>query len=225
MSQKQLAGVRVAVLAMDGFEQVELTGPLKMLKREDADVELLSLHKGKIRGVNHMAPGRRVGVDRLVKDARAEDYDALLIPGGHVSPDFLRASTDALRFVADMEDAHKPIGVICHAPWVLASAGLVKGRRLTSWPNIKDDLKNAGASWSDQAVVRDRNWVSSRGPQDLKSFEKELVSLFAEQADRSSEHAREKAGPLRRLKRAAWRMAITGLLLYGWKRIARREKD
>jgi len=233
MSQKQLAGVRVAVLAMDGFEQVELTGPLKTLQAEDAEVEVLSLHKGKIRGMNLLAPGKRVGVDGLVKDADPDDYDAVFIPGGHANPDFLRASSDVLRFVSAMDRAGKPIAAICHAPWVLASAGLVKGRRLTSWPNIQEDLKNAGARWSDEAVVRDRNWLSSRGPQDLRAFEKALVELLAEQAKRAPQDGEDGARRSRKngsrrsgtALRLAKKLLVSGAALYALRRLARRQPE
>lgn len=172
-------GLRVAALAADGFEQVELTRPLKALEKAGAVVEVVSLRKGHIQGMNLLVPGRKVKVDRVLKEADPELYDALLLPGGHISPDFLRQSKAALEFVRAFDEAEKPIAVICHGPWVLASAGLVKGRRLTSWPNIQDDIINAGGIWEDAAVVRDHNWVSSRGPQDLPAFEKAMLELYA----------------------------------------------
>lgn len=172
-------GLRVAALAADGFEQIELTGPLKALTKAGAVVEVISLRKGRIQGMNLLVPGRKVKVDRLLKDADPALYDALLLPGGHINPDFLRQSDEAQQFVLAFDQAEKPIAVICHGPWVLISAGLVRGRRLTSWPGIKDDVMNAGGIWEDAAVVRDSNWVSSRGPQDLPAFEKAMLELFA----------------------------------------------
>lgn len=179
MKAINLKGLRVAALAADGVEQVELTGPLKALQKAGAAVEVISLHKGKIQAMNALVPGKRIAVDRVVKDADAALYDALLLPGGHINPDFLRKSDEALEFVRSFDMAGKPIAVICHGPWVLVSAGLVEGRRLTSWPNIKDDIRNAGGIWEDAAVVRDRNWVSSRSPLDLPAFEKAMLQHFA----------------------------------------------
>lgn len=188
-------GLRVAALAADGFEQVELTSPLKVLIKAGAVVEVVSLRKGRIQGMNLLAPGRKVKVDRLVADADPALYDALLLPGGHINPDLLRQSAEAKAFVQAFNAAGKPIAVICHGPWVLASAGLVEGRRLTSWPGIKDDIANAGGSWEDAAVVRDRNWVSSRSPQDLPAFEQAMLELFAEQTPlRPHELERRKGG-------------------------------
>lgn len=209
MKTPNLRGLRVAALAADGVEQVELTRPLKALQRAGAAVELVSLRKGKIQAMNALVPGKRLPVDRVVKDADPELYDALLLPGGHINPDFLRKSDDALAFVRAFDAAGKPIAVICHGPWVLASAGLVEGRRLTSWPNIKDDLVNAGADWEDAAVVKDRNWVSSRSPLDLPAFEKAMLQLFgAFQPMRP--HAEEP-----RKRRGGLRWLLGGLLAAG----------
>jgi protease I len=182
MRRKQLQGLRVAALAADGFEQIELTSPLKTLKRHGANVEVVSLRPGSIRGMNLLIPGKQIDVDRRVRDADPAMYDALLLPGGFINPDLLRQSEDVLAFVRAFDAASKPIAVICHGPWVLASAGLVSDRRLTSWPGIKDDLINAGATWKNRAIVRDQNWVSSRGPHDLRAFTKAMVALFAERA-------------------------------------------
>lgn len=175
-----LTGLRVAVLAADGFEQVEVTSPVEALREHGAEVDILSLHPGRIRGVNFLYPGKKVKVDRTLFTASAEDYDALLIPGGLIGPDTLRQSDEALDFVRATERAGKPIAVICHGPWLLASAGLLVRRRLTSWPGIRDDVRNAGGVWSDEPVVRDGNWVSSRGPHDLKAFNRAMLELFAE---------------------------------------------
>jgi protease I len=180
---KKLAGLKVAALAADGFEQVELTSPLKELRRHGATVEVISLRPGKIMGMNALLPGKRVQVDRLVQNAEPVAYDALLLPGGFVNPDLLRQSEAALAFVRAFDAAGKPIAVICHGPWLLASAGLVQDRQLTSWPGIKDDIVNAGGRWEDKPVVRDANWVSSRGPHDLRKFNKTMVELFAKRAE------------------------------------------
>ncbi|MCY1044227.1 type 1 glutamine amidotransferase [Corallococcus sp. bb12-1] len=177
---RTLKGMRVAVLAADGFEQVELTRPVKRLEREGAQVTIVSLHKGRIRGMNLLVPGKKVRVDATLREVKAADFDALLLPGGFMNPDFLRQSALALDFVRDADLLDMPIAVICHGPWLLASAGLLEGRHVTSWPGIRNDLENAGAHWTDEPVVRDGNWVSSRGPHDLLAFEHALVQLFAE---------------------------------------------
>lgn len=179
MARTKLEGLRVAILAADGFEQVELTEPMKELRRQGAVVEVLSLRPGHIKGMNLIIPGKKVRVDRVVFNADPDAYDALLLPGGFVNPDLLRQSKEVLRFVRTFNEEEKPIAVMCHGPWVLASADLVRGRRITSWPGIKDDLINAGAEWVDEPLVRDGNWVSSRGPQDLRAFKKGMVDLFA----------------------------------------------
>jgi protease I len=193
MAHKRLKGMRVAVLAADGFEQVELTQPRDALTRHGAEVEVVSLRRGSIQGMNLLVPGRKVDVDRTVETADAGEYDALLIPGGFVNPDLLRQSDRALSFVRMFERAGKPIGVICHGPWVLISAGLVQGRRLASWPGIQDDVRNAGGAWEDEAVVHDRNWVSSRGPQDLPAFNEALVGHFAAHAPLAAHATRGRA--------------------------------
>lgn len=179
MSTLNLHGLRVALLAADGVEQIELTSPMKALQQAGAAVEVVSLRKGNLQAVNHLKPGKRIPVDRLIDDADPELYDALLLPGGHINPDTLRKNDAALAFVRDMDALGKPIAMICHAPWVLISAGLVNGRRLTSWPNIADDVRNAGGVWEDSAVVMDGNWLSSRGPADLPAFNKALLEHVA----------------------------------------------
>ncbi|APR78058.1 ThiJ/PfpI family protein [Minicystis rosea] len=184
--RKRLKGLRVAVLATDGFEQVELTIPMKALRAEGASVDVISLRQGKIRGLNLYWPGRMVRVDRRVESADPAEYDALLLPGGFINPDFLRQSRSARAFVEAIDEAGKPVATLCHGPWVLASAGRMKGRQVTSWPGIRDDLVHAGAIWRDEDVVRDGNWVSSRGPQDLAAFTRAMIELFA---------TRERAAP------------------------------
>lgn len=177
---KKLKGLKVAVLAADGFEQVELTVPVKKLKREGALVTIVSLHKGKIRGMNLLYPGKKVDVDATLHEVKAADFDAVLLPGGFVNPDILRQSALAQDFVRDADTLDLPMAVICHGPWLLVSAGLIEGRKVASWPGIQDDVKNAGGEWVDEAVVRDRNWVSSPGPHHLLAFLKGMVELFAE---------------------------------------------
>ena len=179
-----LQGVRVAVLAADGFEQVEVTIPRRALRRAGADVRIVSLRPGRIRGVNFLWRGRKLPVDDTVFDARPEDYGALLLPGGFVNPDLLRQSEHALRFVRRMEELGRPIATLCHGPEVLISSGLASGRRLTSWPGIAADLRNAGAEWVDAPLVRDGRWVSSRGPHDLKTFIPAMIDLFAAEGAR-----------------------------------------
>jgi protease I len=184
MNAKPLRGVTVAVLVADGFEQVEVMHPIRTLKRAGAKIRVLSLRPGRLRGVNFIWRGRKLAVDELVAHADPEQYAALLLPGGFVSPDLLRQSEPALEFVKAIDRLGRPIAVICHGPEVLISAGLVRGRHLTSWPGITDDVRNAGGIWKDDEVVRDDNWVSSRGPQDLFAFERAMVDLFAELAPR-----------------------------------------
>jgi deglycase len=185
MARKTLKGIRVGVLAADGFEQVELTLPVKALRKRGAQVDIISLHKGRIRGMNLMYPGKKVRVDETVARVRPQDFDALLIPGGFVNPDKLRQSEEVLDFVREMDRYGRPIATLCHGPWVLVSAGLASGRKLASWPGIKDDLRNAGAQWMDEPGVRDNRWFSSRGPHDMRHFIKGMVQLFDEHAPRN----------------------------------------
>ncbi len=210
----QLEGVRVAVIAVDGFEQVELTRPVRKLRREGAEVEVVSLRPGAIRGMNFLSPGTKVKVDRTIFTADPSEYDALYIPGGLTNPDLLRQSRRVLEFVRRFDLSSKPIAAMCHGPWVLISAGLVEGRRLTSWPGIKDDVRNAGGNWVNKAVVRDGNLITSRGPQDLLQFNRALVEHFG-----SRKAARE-----RRLPVPASGLAMGGLALaaigYGLRRRA-----
>ncbi|MHA3770216.1 type 1 glutamine amidotransferase domain-containing protein [Verrucomicrobiota bacterium sgz303538] len=177
--EQKLKGRRIAALAADGFEKVELTVPMYALRLAGAKVDIISLRHGRIRGVNLHEPASRVGVDKTVEEADPNAYDALLLPGGFINPDLLRQSQRAREFVRAFDTAGKPIASLCHGPWVLASAGLLQGRTLTSWPGIRDDLVNAGARWLDQEVVRDGNLVTSRGPQDLKPFVQEVIEHFA----------------------------------------------
>jgi protease I len=186
MTDRVLDGLRIAVLAADGFEQVEVMRPMQALEKHGARVDVVSLRPGSIQGMNLLVPGKKLRVDHTVSGVEADDYDGLHLPGGFVSPDFLRQSGEALELVGAFEAAGKPITTICHGPWVLVSAGLVRNRRLTSWPGIKDDVVNAGGVWVDEAVVHDANWLSSRGPQDLPAFDRAIVEHFAAFAGRAA---------------------------------------
>ena len=192
--EQQLKGRRIAALAADGFEKVELTVPMYALRLAGAKVDVVSLRHGRIRGVNLHEPASRVGVDKTVEEADPNAYDALLLPGGFINPDLLRQSQRAREFVRAFDTAGKPIASLCHGPWVLASAGLLQGRKLTSWPGVRDDLVNAGATWLDQEVVRDGNLVTSRGPQDLKRFVQEVIKHFAEREPLRRDSASATAG-------------------------------
>lgn len=176
-----LAGLRVAVLVTDGFEERELVEPMNALQQAGAHVEVISPRPGTVQAFRHHNKGRTVPVDRLLHDVEAEDYDAVLLPGGALNADALRAMPEAQAFVRRMQEAGKPMAIICHAPWLLVSAGLVRGRRLTSYHTIQDDLRNAGAEWRDAEVVEDGNWVSSRQPGDIPAFNRAMVRLFARQ--------------------------------------------
>jgi len=176
----ELKGKRVAFLAADGVEQVELTEPWKAAKEGGAEVELLSIKSGEIQGVNHMDKGDRFRVDREVSQARVEDYDGLVVPGGVANPDKLRMDRDAVRFVREFVESGKPAAVICHGPWILVEAGVVKGRTVTSWPSLRTDIENAGGTWVDEEVHVDNGLVTSRKPYDLLAFDRKLIEEFAE---------------------------------------------
>jgi protease I len=175
----RLKGTRLAALAADGFEKVELIVPLRVLKAAGATVDVVSLRHGRIRGVNLHMPASRVHVDKTLDEADPGDYDGLLLPGGFINPDLLRQSAPAREFVRRFMADDKPVATLCHGPWVLASAGLLDGRTLTSWPGIRDDLVNAGATWLDQELVRDGNLTTSRGPQDMAAFVRGMLDAFA----------------------------------------------
>jgi protease I len=192
MARRRLEGLRVAILAADGFEQVELIRPLKHLLRQGAVVDIVSLHRGRIRGINLLAPGIKLRVNRTVDRVSARDYDALFIPGGFINPDFLRQSEKAKMLVTAFDVAGKPIATLCHGPWVLVSAGLARDRRLAAWPGIQDDIRNAGGTWLDEPLVRDGNWISSRSPLDLLQFERGMIELFEEAPRRLAHRARHR---------------------------------
>ena len=175
-----LSGKRVAMLATDGFEQSELLEPKKALEQAGAKVDVISLDRGRIRGWQHDHWGEEVPVDRVVGEAAAEEYDALVLPGGVMNPDKLRTRADVLAFVRVFFDEHKPVGAICHGPWTLINAGVVKGRHLTSWPSLQRDLENAGARWTDEEVVAENGLVTSRKPADIPAFNRRLIEEIRE---------------------------------------------
>lgn len=177
---KKLQGKTIAILATDGVEQVELTQPCDALKDAGADVVLVSLKSGKIQGVHHDEKGDPFAVDKTVDAVSAEDYDALVLPGGVFNPDALRMNEDAVQFVRDFFKKHKPVGAICHGPWLLVEADVARHRTVTSWPSVKTDLINAGAKWVDEECVCDEGLVTSRNPDDLPAFCDKIVEEFAE---------------------------------------------
>ena len=174
-----LKGKRVAFLFTEGVEQVELTEPLDAIRDAGAEADTVSLKAGKVQMFNHLDKGDQIEAEKGVSDVDASDYDALVLPGGVANPDQLRADEDAVQFVKEFAAQHKPIGVICHGPWTLVEADVVRGRTLTSWPSVQTDLRNAGATWVDEEVHVDDNIVSSRKPDDLPAFCKAIVESFA----------------------------------------------
>jgi protease I len=176
----KVTGLRVAVLATDYFEEPELTDPVKALKDAGAVVTIVSLKSGEIQAVRHdIEKTIKVKVDRTVKDAHPEEFDAVLLPGGSLNADRMRMEPEVQAFLRTMQDASKPFAAICHAGWELVSAGLVRGRTMTSYHTIQDDIRNAGGNWVDKEVVEDGNWVTSRQPKDIPAFNKAMLKLFA----------------------------------------------
>jgi len=176
-----LAGLRVAfVVAPEGIEQVELTEPWKAVKEAGGSPELVSTEAGTVQAFNHLDKADTFPVDKVVSDVSADDYDALVLPGGVANPDFLRTDTDSVKFIGAFFSQNKPVAAICHAPWTLIEADVVRGRRVTSWPSLRTDLRNAGAEWVDEEVVVDSGLVTSRNPDDLPAFCAKLVEEFAE---------------------------------------------
>jgi protease I len=175
-----LNGKKVAILVAEGFEQSEMVEPRKALEQAGAQTAIVSPARGEVQGWNHFDKGERFNVDVHLDEAQARDYDALLLPGGVANPDQLRTDPKAVQFVREFAEKGKPIGVICHGPWTLIEAGVVKGRTLTSWPSLKTDLANAGARWVDQEVVTDKGLVSSRKPADLPAFNRKLIEEIRE---------------------------------------------
>ena len=177
--QAPLAGRCVAVLAAAGVEQIELTAPVEALRKAGAEVLVVSLKHGTIQGYNHLDKGDEIPVDRVLGETAVTEYDALLLPGGVANPDQLRTEGRAVQFVRDFVEADKPVAAICHAPWLLVEAGMVKGRTLTSWPSLRTDVVNAGGDWVDREVVVDQKLVTSRKPDDIPAFVEKTIGLIA----------------------------------------------
>jgi protease I len=191
----KLDGKRIAFLATDGVEQIELIEPRKAVEAEGAEVDLISLEKGEFQGFEHLDKGETFTADKAAKDADAEDYDGLVLPGGVANPDFLRSDEDAVRFVRAFFEARKPVGAICHGPWTVVEADVLKGRALTSWPSLKTDIRNAGGQWVDEEVHVDQGFVTSRKPDDIPAFNAKIIEEFAEgRHEKASEPAGTGAG-------------------------------
>jgi protease I len=188
----RLDGKRVAFLLTDGVEQVELTEPWKAVEQEGGKPELVSLESGEVQGFDHLDKGQTFKVDRTVSDASADDYDGLVLPGGVANPDFLRADEHAVAFTRAFFEAGKPVAAICHGPWTLVEADVVRGRTLTSWPSLRTDIENAGGEWVDEEVHVDAGLVTSRKPDDLPAFCDKLVEEICE--GRHDEQAQQAAG-------------------------------
>ena len=191
MTTPTLSGKRVAILATDGVEQVELLEPRKALDAAGATTTVVSLKSGTIKGFNHDKPGDDIIVDTVLGSTSADDFDALLLPGGVANPDKLRTEASAVNFVRSFFEAGKPVAAICHGPWLLIEADVVNGRNVTSWPSLHTDLKNAGANWTDSEVVTDHGLVTSRKPDDIPAFNSKMIEEFAEgfhEAQRASVH-------------------------------------
>jgi protease I len=182
MAEQTLQGKKIAFLATDGVEQVELVEPRKAVEEAGAETVLLSLEEGQIQGFNHLDHADKLDVDGKVADATPEDFDGIVIPGGVANGDFLRADEDTVRFVKEFAKTRKPIAAICHAPWVLVEAGIAKGAKLTSFPALKTDIENAGGTWVDEEVVVDSGLTTSRKPDDIPAFNEKIIEEFAEGA-------------------------------------------
>ncbi|WP_417541962.1 type 1 glutamine amidotransferase domain-containing protein [Methylophaga thalassica] len=179
-STTTLQGKKIAFLVTDGFEQVELTAPWEQIKLAGADTELVALEEGKVQGYNHLDKADAFGVDKAISDVSASDYDGLVLPGGVANPDALRTDSNAVDFVRAFFTQHKPVAAICHAPWTLVEADIIKGKTLTSWPSLKTDIQNAGGNWVNEEVVVDQGLVTSRKPDDLDAFCSKAIEEFAE---------------------------------------------
>jgi protease I len=180
MADRKLQGKKVAILAADMFERVELEEPRKALEEAGATTEIVSIDSGEIQGFDHFDPAKKIKVDKTVEEVSVDDYDALLVPGGVGNPDQLRGDENAVRFVRDFVESKKPLAVICHGPWVLVEAGVVRGLTLTSWPTLQTDIRNAGGNWVDKEVVVDSGIVTSRKPDDIPAFNKKMIEEFCE---------------------------------------------
>jgi protease I len=176
----KLEGKKVAILVAEGFEQVEMTEPRQALQEAGAQTSIVSPAQGQVQGWNHFDKADKFDVDVPLEQARSEDFDALLLPGGVANPDQLRMQPKAVQLVKDFVQSGKPVAVICHGPWTLIEAGVVRGRKMTSWPSLRTDLQNAGAQWLDQEVVTDQGIVSSRKPADIPAFNRKMIEEFGE---------------------------------------------
>ena len=175
----ELKGKRVAIIVTDGFEQIEMTSPREALEKAGATCVLIA-PKEEVQGFKHHDKADKFKCDLPLSKAEAADFDAVMLPGGVINADAIRIEKKAQQFVQEIDRAGKPIAVICHGPWLLISAGLMRGRTITSWPTLQDDLRNAGATWQDKECIRDSTWISSRKPDDLPVFNREMLKLFAE---------------------------------------------
>jgi deglycase len=180
MAEKQLSGLKVAAITSDGVEQVELLEPKKALEEAGAQVLVVAPKAGKVQGFKHHDKADHIPVDLTLDQADPADFDAVLLPGGVINADALRMEKKAQDIVRQIDRRGNPIAVICHGPWLLISAGLTRGHIMTSWPTLQDDIRNSGAGWEDREVIRDRNWVSSRKPDDIPAFNREVIKLFSE---------------------------------------------
>jgi len=192
MAEKTLQGKRIAIVAADMVERVELVEPRKALEDAGAQTDLISLKPGEITSFNHFDPADKLKVDRTIEEVQESEYDALMIPGGVGNPDQLRGDENVVSFVRDFFEAGKPVAAICHAPWVLVEAGVVKGRTLTSWPTLQTDIRNAGGNWVDEQVVVDQGLVTSRKPDDIPAFSAKMIEEFAE-GEHSGQREKTKA--------------------------------
>ncbi len=199
MESKPLDGMKIAILITDGFEQVEMTEPKKALEKAGAITTILSSKSGRVQGFDHVDKADKFKVDMLIKEANPDDFDAVLLPGGAINADHLRVVPEAQNFVKKIDEQNKPIAVICHGPWLLVSADLVKGKKMTSYHTIQDDIRNAGANWVDEEAVVDGNWISSRSPKDIPAFNEGMVDLFLQH--RGGQAARSKRAPAEKEKR------------------------
>lgn len=175
----QLSGKKIAIIATDGVEQVELTGPRDALRDAGAEVTVISLKTGEIQGMNHDQKGDKLPVDKALSDVKPEGFDGLVLPGGVANPDTLRTKPEVIAFIKAFTAGNKPVAAICHGPWTLIEADAVRGKKITSWPSLKTDLKNAGAEWVDQEVVQDGMLVTSRKPDDIPAFNRAFIGLVS----------------------------------------------
>jgi protease I len=193
--EHMLGGMNIAILVTDDFEQAELTGPRTALEEAGASPKIVSQKRGKVQGFNHDVKADQFDVDLTFDEADPEDFDAVLLPGGVINADQIRMIPQAQQFVRRMQEQGKPIAVICHGPWLLVSAGLMKGRTITSWPSLQDDIRNAGGTWVDQEVMVDENWVSSRKPADIPAFNDKMLELLSERFSASARGSRDAQAP------------------------------